>query len=117
MNESLSREYKLKSKKLIGNLFDEGKVVKAFPVLLKYNTSQKTNLEFKVGFSVSKKNFKRAVDRNRIKRLLREYFRKNKEEFLNEEFTCVFMFIYTGKTLPVYADIEKAMKKIALKLK
>ena len=117
MDETLSKEYKLKGKKLIGNLFDEGNSIKAFPLILAYKSSEEINIEFKVGFSVSKRNFNRAVDRNRIKRLMREYFRKNKYLFIKEKQSFVYMFIYVGKEMPVFSEIGKAMEKLALKLK
>ncbi len=116
MDEKLGTPLKLKSKKRIGQLFEEGESVKAFPLLLVYKTDENLETPFQVGFSVSKRNFKNAVDRNRIKRLLREYFRKNKYLFvLAKEKQFLFMFIFTGKSMPSYQDIEKAMQKIARK--
>ena len=116
MDEKLGTPLKLKSKKRIGELFEEGKSVKSFPLLLVYKTDESLDTPFQVGFSVSKRNFKHAVDRNRIKRLLREYFRKNKYLFiLAKEKQFLFMFIFTGKTMPSYQDVEKAMQKVAKK--
>ncbi len=116
MNEKLGTPLKLKSKKSIGQLFESGQSVKAFPLLLIYKIDNNLDTPFKVGFSVSKRNFKHAVDRNRIKRLLREYFRKNKYLFtLSEQQQFLYMFIYIGKTMPRYIDIEKSMQKIAHK--
>ena len=116
MNETLAKEIKLKSKKRIGELFEDGKSVKAFPLLLVYKTDESLENTFQAGFSVSKRNFKHAVDRNRIKRLLREYFRKNKYLFkITEEQQFLFMFIFTGKDMPSYSTIEKAMQKLAQK--
>jgi len=97
-------------------LFESGKSVKAFPLVLVYKTDELLETPFQIGFSVSKRNFKNAVDRNRIKRLLREYFRKNKYLFtLVNENQFLFMFIFTGKKMPNYSDIEKAMQKISKK--
>lgn len=116
MDEKLGKPLKLKSKKRIGQLFDEGESVKAFPLLLVYKTDENLETSFQVGFSVSKRNFKNAVDRNRIKRLLREYFRKNKYLFtLTEEKQFLFMFIFIGKRIPSYQDVEGTMQKIARK--
>ncbi len=116
MNETLPKPFKLKSKKLIGSLFENGSSVKAFPLLLVYRNVMEIDVDFQVGFSVSKRNFKHAVDRNRIKRLLREYFRKNKYIFSKQDKQFLFMFIFTGKTMPTYDDVSKAMDKIARKL-
>ena len=116
MKDTLPKEIKLKSKKRIGELFEDGKSVKAFPLLLVYKTDESLESNFQAGFSVSKPNFKHAVDRNRIKRLLREYFRKNKYLFgRTEEQQFLFMFIFTGKDMPSYSAIEKAMQKLAQK--
>ena len=116
MDEKLGTPLKLKSKKRIGELFENGKSVKSFPLLLVYKTDQNLETPFQVGFSVSKRNFKHAVDRNRIKRLMREYFRKNKYLFVFEENKqFMFMFIFTGRTIPNYQDVEKAMQKLARK--
>lgn len=116
MDQTLGTPLKLKSKKRIGNLFESGKSVKAFPLLLVYKIDEDLETPFQVGFSVSKRNFKNAVDRNRIKRLLREYFRKNKYLFtLAEEKQFLFMFIFIGKNIPNYAEVEIAMQKIAKK--
>ena len=69
--------------------------------------------------SVSKKRFKRAVDRNRVKRLVREAYRLNKgalfEELAAEEQQLAWMIIFVGKELPEYQQVEKAMKKLLRK--
>ena len=99
MQYTLGKEEKLKSKKLIDQLFAEGKHVKSFPLRLIYSPlNHDGEFPIKVGFSVPKRNVKLAVDRNRIKRLMREVYRKNKHLFLdNIENKYVFMFIYMAK--------------------
>ena len=99
MDQSLGKNEKLKSKTLIDTLFSEGKAIKKFPLKLVYtpisNPSITTN---KVGVSVPKKLFKFAVHRNRVKRLMREAFRKNKylvDSSLQTKFA--FMFIYLSR--------------------
>lgn len=114
MNQKLPKILKLKSKKEIEVLFKRGKTLKSYPLMLVYLQGS-LEVPFKVGFSVSKKHFKKAVDRNRIKRLLRENFRKNKYIFTDNEQQFLLMFIYIGNQMCLYEDIEKALKKIEKK--
>jgi ribonuclease P protein component len=109
MDESFGKKEKLKSKVLIDKLFAEGQTVKKYPLLLVYtrlqNPSEKVN---KVGVSVSKRNFKRAVDRIKIKRLMREVFRKNKYLVTsNLAQNYAVMLIYTGREVWSYADLSR----------
>jgi len=63
---------KLKSRKLIEEVFTKGQVVKAYPIRLHYLIHDNEEYSpLQAGVSVSKRNFKRAVDRNRVKRLLK----------------------------------------------
>ena len=79
MSFSYPKKEKLKSQKRIEQLFSEGKSVNAYPLRMVYLKSDfNGNTTFKTGVTVSKRNFKKAVDRNRIKRLLREAYRLNK---------------------------------------
>ena len=70
--------------------------------------------------SVSKRNFKRAVDRNRIKRLIREAYRKNKEILYNglceRDKTLLLGLIYTPKTILKYKDIDRKIILILQRL-
>lgn len=118
MNEKLPKALKLKSKKLIKELFSEGNSTKAFPIILISKKENSIQTPFKVGFSVSKRHFKHAVDRNKIKRLMREYFRKNKYLFdPQKNDSLLLMFLYVGKTPPNYKIIETTMQKLSKKYK
>ncbi|MBZ9786922.1 ribonuclease P protein component [Psychroflexus sp. CAK57W] len=86
---------KLKSRKLIKKVFEKGKTIKSYPVLIRYIELDDENN--KVGVSVSKRNFKKAVDRIRIKRQLREAYRLNKENLTNSGSKFAIMFLFIGK--------------------
>jgi ribonuclease P protein component len=117
MKYTLGIDEKLKSRKLIEHLFAEGKRVKSFPLQLIYlQISHDSEFPVKVGFSVPKKVVKLAVDRNRIKRMMREAYRLNKyliSENIKEAY--IFMFIYTAKEEPKYADLVEILKKVFVK--
>jgi ribonuclease P protein component len=117
MNASYSHKEKLKSEKLISKLFLEGKSVSAYPLRMVYlKATFDEDIKVKAGVSVSKRNFKRAVDRNRIKRLLREAYRLQKGTFFNNMTTqYAFMILYIGKEKPTYLEVEAKMTQLLQK--
>lgn len=112
MSFSYPKKEKLKSQKLMDQLFSEGKSVSAFPLRMVYiKTKFNDDVQFKTGVSVSKKNFKNAVDRNRIKRLLREAFRLNKSVYFNNiSESYALMILYISKDGTDFDSIETKMK-------
>jgi len=112
--ESFGKSEKLKSKKLIDRLFMEGKNIKSYPLKLVYvSVDGSENAELKTSVSVPKKLVKTAVMRNRIKRLMREVFRKNKYLVTKDLSTSyAFMFIHISREEPDYERLEKSMIKI-----
>jgi len=114
MIESFGKSEKLKSKKLIDRLFMEGKNIKSYPLKLVYvPVDNSEDPELKTGVSVPKKLVKTAVNRNRIKRLMREVFRKNKYLVTKDLSTSyAFMFIHISREEPDYDRLEKSMIKI-----
>lgn len=76
MNFKYPKSERLKSKTTIGRLFSEGRSVSKYPLRLVY-VAVGDSAPFQVGVSVSKKYFKKAVDRNYFKRVLRETYRLN----------------------------------------
>lgn len=114
MKQTLGKQERLKSKTLIGKLYKEGKSVKSFPLRLVYiQTEHTSKYPSQVGVSVPKRNFKKAVDRNRIKRLLRETYRKQKQLVYNTiDKPYVYMISYIGKEEFTYAEIELKMEKL-----
>jgi ribonuclease P protein component len=103
---TLGKEERLKSRKQTEKLFSEGrKFSVGFFRVCYLNTG--TGLLFGVG--VSAKTFKKAVDRNRVKRLVREAWRLQKkslgENLMKGNTGLSVFFIYTGKELPDYKDV------------
>ncbi|WP_405330668.1 ribonuclease P protein component [Leeuwenhoekiella sp. LLG6367-2.1] len=117
MNQTFPKKEHLKRKKLIDLLFKQGQKVSAYPLLLFYTQAPlfEEDVVIQAGFSVAKRNHKLAVTRNRLKRLMREVYRKNKLSFQTNELTFAFMFIYTGREEVSYIELEKAMLKIISK--
>ena len=117
MRHTLGKEEKLKRKKAIELLFTEGNRVKSYPFQLMFLQKEHfSEFPIKMGFSVPKRLIKLAVNRNRIKRLMREVYRKNKEQFsknIKEQYIC--MLIYTAKEEIKHDDLELSIEKVCNK--
>ena len=119
---TLGKEERLKSRKLIEQLFKEGKAYSVFPLRVIYvisvNPAGTCGHSLQAGFTVGTKYFKKAVDRNRIKRLLKEAYRLQKNDLHNklllDHKSLKLFFIYTGKDKPGY---ELILVKTALAIK
>jgi ribonuclease P protein component len=122
---TLGKHERLKSRKLIEQLFSEGQRFAVFPfrVFYLFTKHEANNVKNKLqcGAGVSSKNFKKAVDRNRIKRLTREAYRLQKEELAasinNSKQELILFFIYTGKELPAFTIVKEKVAIILNKLK
>jgi ribonuclease P protein component len=115
MRYTFRNEEKLKKKILISELFASGKSASVFPLKMIYlQNDHDSPFKIQAGVSVSKRNFKRAVDRNRIKRLMRESYRKKKYLIYNNEDTKkhIMMFIYQGKDEVSYELMEEKMTQL-----
>lgn len=105
---------RLKGKKQIEILFEEGRSINAFPFRLIFLESSETA----IGISVGKKNFKLAVDRNRIKRQMRESAKKIFVPLLNESKNNYnLMLVYIGKEIPEWRQMVNKIKLVAEKFK
>ncbi len=109
MNFTYSKAEKLKSKTTIDLLFSKGKSVSKYPLRLVYIEGNfGEDIPIKMGVSVSKKHFKKAVDRNYFKRVLRESYRLHKHLLLNNLTTPFsFMFLYQSKDRLAFEEINK----------
>ncbi|SDG76978.1 ribonuclease P protein component [Winogradskyella thalassocola] len=112
MNFNYSKKDKLKSKKLIEQLFTDGKAVTAYPLRLVYlKTEFEDGSQLKTGVSVSKRLHKKAVSRNQIKRLLREAYRLNKPlYFNNSSASYAFMILYLSKDGTTFDKLDHSIK-------
>lgn len=113
---NLPKTESLKSKKLIRLLFQSGSSHFVFPFkTLYYKLSSPEEHRAMMLISVGKRKIKTAVERNHIKRLFREAYRKNKQPLMDmlerKNQYIAIGFIYVGKTNPQYADIEKSIIK------
>ena len=111
---------KLKHRKRIEQLFAEGVSFAQHPIRIVYVTDKASKPGIQAAFSVSKKKFKTAVARNRIKRLMREGFRLEAalvRAFIDTGDTSIYaMFIYTGNENPKFTSVRKAFQKTFQKL-
>jgi len=114
MKQTLGKQERLKSKTLIGKLYKEGSSVKKFPLRMVYiQADHGSSYPAQVGVSVPKRNFKKAVSRNRLKRLLRETYRKQKQIVYDSiELPYVYMISYIGKEEYSYEELEIKMKQL-----
>ena len=119
---TLKKEERLCNKKLIDELFHNGSSFLCYPFKASWMfTDAAQPFPAQVLFAVSKKRFKRAVDRNRIKRVSREVYRLNKQAHLYDQLTgsekkIVVSLAYIGKELPEYGFAEKKMLKLLKQL-
>ena len=118
MKNTLGKQERLKSKKLIEKLYAEGTSVKSFPLRMMFiQTTHTSSFPCQVGVSVAKRNYKLAVDRNRLKRLMREAYRLQKEiVYHNLDAPYVFMISYIGKEEIKYEELYLKMEKLIKEL-
>lgn len=114
MSYTYPKEEKLKSRTLIQQLFTEGNSVTKYPLRLVYaKATLPEGIKIQIGVSVSKKYFKKAVDRNYYKRLLREALRHHKQLLLeDQEETFAFMLLYQTKERLSHAEVEKLTQQL-----
>lgn len=117
MASSFPKKERLKSKKLFEQVFQDGKSLKQYPLKLIYLRAELTeDVKCQAGMAVPKRRIRKAVKRNRIKRLMREAYRLNKEPIFNKILgNYALLFLYLGKEDPEYAEVEGSMKTLLLR--
>jgi ribonuclease P protein component len=122
---TLKKEERLCSQKIIGDMFSSGNSFLSYPLKIVFQKTESPQaFPVQAAFTVSKRNFKRAVKRNLLKRHMREAFRLNKPSFYDElaakELHIAVMFVFIGKDMTEFPIIEKAMisafKKVLAKV-
>lgn len=114
LSASLPKAEKLCSEKETAQLFANGKSFVKYPLRIVYSQPQPsdTDVRCQILTSVPKKRFKRAVKRNRIKRLMREAYRLNKHiltDAIDNGCKMNIAFVYIDTTLPTFANMQKSM--------
>ena len=113
------KEEKLKSRKRIECVFKEGRSFSVFPFKVFYLVGP-GGTAVQAGFGAGARHFKKAVDRNRIKRLSREAYRLQKQPLIDrmreKGLSMAVFFIYTGKELPDYQTISGKIGVVLQKL-
>ena len=117
---TLGKNERLKSRKSIEQLFKEGKKINLSPYLIYFITSpitgDLTKFHIQFGVGVATRNFKKAVDRNRIKRVTKEAYRLQKiplqEKLQAKNIQLNLFFIYTARELPIYNEVYKKIEVI-----
>jgi len=120
LKNTFPKAERLCGKTSIDKLYAEGKAFLSYPVRIVFRTSQKEEIPARCLINAPKKKFKHATDRNRIKRQIREAYRKNKHELyrlLEEKNYQLHMAItYIGDKIESTGFMEKKIKAALTKL-
>jgi ribonuclease P protein component len=108
MKNSFKKAERLNSKKLIKELFNRGSSFYLYPFKVNFLSDPSETPNSQILISVSKRNFKKAVDRNKIKRRIREAYRLNKGQ-LNIPHSILIAYIYTSKEILSFHEIQNKL--------
>lgn len=115
--KTLSKSERLSSKKIIDTLFIEGITLSSYPFVIKYAPlPDQDGQSHQVLFTASKRNFKKAVDRNKLKRLMKEVYRVNKAELDSIPKKYALAYIYTAKKILPFKEIQSKLISSLIRL-
>jgi ribonuclease P protein component len=120
MTNKFTKAERLKSKKEIAAVFKSKNTGLVYPVKFLFDTSVVSSGErepgVKVLITVPKRSFKKAVDRNRIKRLIRESYRTQKHNLVSlaaeKNLAVNIAFVYVAKEVLTFNDVNRAIGKV-----
>ena len=119
IRQKFNKAERLNKKKIIDQLFEAGRSFSMFPYkVIWVETKHHEPFPVQIAFAVPKKNFKRAVDRNLLKRRTREAYRKNKSRLYEamDEKKIALMLVYIAKEISDYATIESKINMVIERL-
>jgi ribonuclease P protein component len=119
---TFQKKDKLKSRKQTQFLFAKGQSMNAFPIKLIYTIESNEPGSLQTGVGAPSRTFRKAVARNRVKRLLREGFRLERPDFLRSsasalnKFRVNLFFLYTDATVISQKEIQEKIKQLLSRL-
>ncbi|HYF32763.1 MAG TPA: ribonuclease P protein component [Chitinophagaceae bacterium] len=118
---TLAKHERLKSRKLLEQLFRQAPTFFVYPYKVYYQQDAGAQAEpLQAAFGVSARTFKKAADRNRIKRLTREVYRLQKnplqQKLASTGKKLAVFFLYTGKEVPEFDIVKEKMQAILAQL-
>jgi len=119
---TFQKKDKLKSRKQTQFLFAKGQSINAFPIKLIYTLESNEPGSVQTGVGAPSRTFRKAVDRNRVKRLLREGYRLERPEFIASSVDALnklrvnLFFLYTDATVISQKEIQEKIKQLLSRL-